>query len=99
MITYLTNGDYTTLKTQVTSNIQGLVYFVGVFLLGFVLYLILWPFLCCCCCCTSCCPSKCCQQDENIAYTKCELMWPTVTLILALLLVLIASCYGSYYIT
>lgn len=68
--------------------------FVAPFLLGLLITLLIWPFLCCCCCCPSCCPSKCCQKPENEQYTKCELIWPSITLILALLLMIIASVIG-----
>ena len=69
--------------------------YVGAFALGLVIFLIIWPFLCCCCTCPSCCPSKCCQKPEEEQYSKCELYWPTVTLVLALLLTIGASIYGT----
>jgi hypothetical protein len=68
--------------------------FVGPFVLGLVIIIFIWMFLCCCCCCPSCCPSKCCQKAENESYTKCELIWPTVTLVLAFLLIVVMSVIG-----
>lgn len=68
--------------------------FVAPFVLGLVITFLIWPFLCCCCCCPSCCPSKCCQKPDTEQYTKCELYWPAVVLILAFLLLLVASVIG-----
>lgn len=73
--------------------------FVGIFVLGLIIFLFSWPFLCCCCCCPSCCPSKCCQKPENEAYSKCELYWPAVTLILALTFTISVSVYGFVHTT
>lgn len=88
------NGIGSGLTTQLP-NIQvdfGL--FVAPFLLVLLVTFVIWPFLCCCCCCPSCCPSKCCQKPESEQYTKCELIWPSITLILALLLMIVASVIG-----
>ena len=89
------------LVTDINSGLNSLlgtatsmIIFIGPFVIGFLVILLIWPFLCCCCICTSCCPSKCCQKPENEQYTKCELIWPTVVLILALLLSMIASVIG-----
>lgn len=89
------NGDTGGALSMITSNAVNIGIFVGVFLVPFVIFLWAWPFLCCCCCCPSCCPSRCCQHPENQPYTKCELLWPTVTLILALLLVISTAIYGT----
>jgi len=70
------------------------VFFVGPFLVGLVVIILIWPFLLCCCCCPSCCPSRCCQKPDAEPYTKCELIWPSVFLIVALLLVIVASIVG-----
>jgi len=76
-------------------NVQtGLGLFIGPFVLGFIILLFSFMFLCCCCCCPSCCPSKCCQKPDNEQYTKCELFWPSIVLILALLLLIVASVIG-----
>ena len=64
------------------------------FAIGLVVIALIWMFLCCCCVCPSCCPSKCCQKNEEEQYTKCELIWPTIVLILALLLAAVASIIG-----
>jgi hypothetical protein len=79
---------------MITSNIVNLAFFIGAFLVPFLVFLWIWPFLCCCCCCPSCCPSRCCQHPADEPYTKCELLWPTVTLILALILIISTSIYG-----
>ena len=68
--------------------------FIGPFVIGLIIILFIWLFLCCCCCCPSCCPSKCCQKPEEQSYTKCELIWPTVVLVLALLMVIVMSVIG-----
>ena len=68
--------------------------FIGFFVIGFVILILLWTCLLCCCCCPSCCPSKCCQKNENEQYTKCELYWPSITLILCLLLIIVATSLG-----
>ena len=64
------------------------------FAVGLGILVFLWMFLCCCCCCPSCCPSKCCQKPEDQAYSKCELLWPTVTLLVALLIVVAMGIIG-----
>lgn len=69
--------------------------YVGSFAVGLVIFLLIWPFLCCCCTCPYCCPSKCCQKPEDEQYSKCELYWPIITLITALLLTIGASIYGT----
>lgn len=79
---------------QITSTATELIIFVVPFALGFIIIIFIWMFLCCCCVCPSCCPSKCCQKNEEEQYTKCELIWPTVVLILALLLSSIAAIIG-----
>ena len=68
--------------------------YVGPFVIGFVIIILMWMFLGCCCCCPSCCPSKCCQKPDEQAYTKCELIWPTVILVMALLMIIIMSVIG-----
>lgn len=75
-------------------NIASFVGFIGVFLVGFVVIILIWMFLGCCCCCPHCCPSQCCRKDESEQYTKCELYWPTIVLIIALLLATVASIVG-----
>lgn len=59
--------------------------------------LTLWTCLCCCCTCPGCCPSKCCKccrHDDDILYTKCELLWPSIFLLVLLLLAIAASIPG-----
>ena len=79
---------------DLTAQAQEIGMFVGPFVIGFVIIILIWMFLCCCCCCPSCCPSKCCQKAENEQYTKCELIWPTVVLVLAFLMIVIVSVMG-----
>lgn len=50
--------------------------------------------MCCCCCCPGCCPSKCCRQPENKPYTKMQMIWPGVVLLLSLTLILTAGAIG-----
>lgn len=88
------SGILAGLLAQAASLYTDLGLFVGPFALGLVITLLIWPFLCCCCCCPSCCPSKCCQKPETEQYTKCELFWPATVLILAFLLLLVASVIG-----
>lgn len=94
LIKQLLNGQYSQSLDTVKTNPSGIIIFVISFLIGLILIIVLWPFLCCCCCCPSCCPSRCCQKPEDEQYTKCELYWPAITLILALLLAIAASAYG-----
>lgn len=79
---------------QAQELVVPIVFFVGPFLVGLVITVLIWPFLWCCCCCPGCCPSKCCQKPDTEAYTKCELLWPSIFLIVALLLVIVASIVG-----
>jgi hypothetical protein len=94
-LTQILNGNSSDIISNMKANMFGFIIFLGIYLLGFLVYLIIWPFLCCCCCCPSCCPSKCCQQNENKRYTKCELYWPGVALALALLVAIGGSAYGN----
>lgn len=86
------NGGDVGAKVQSSQSALGV--FVGFFAVGLVIMMFQWMFLCCCCCCPGCCPSKCCQKNENEQYTKCELYWPTISLILLLLLIIIVSAIG-----
>lgn len=88
------NGILAGVVTQGPNLYTDLGLFVGPFVLGFVILLLIWPFLCCCCCCPGCCPSKCCQKPETEQYTKCELFWPAIVLVLAFLLIVVASVIG-----
>lgn len=67
------------------------------FVIGLVLSLTLWTCLCCCCTCPGCCPSKCCQHDENLLYTKCEMLWPVIFLMIVLLLACAAAVPGILF--
>lgn len=50
---------------------------------------------CCCCCCPDCCPPcSCCRQEKNKPYSRCELIWPGIVLIIALGLILAAGAIG-----
>ena len=80
---------------MIKENAVNLGIFVAAFAVGCVIFIFIWPFLCCCCTCPSCCPSKCCQKAEDEQYSKCELYWPAVVLILALCMTLGASIYGK----
>lgn len=79
---------------QVQPMYTELGFFIGPFVIGFIINLVIWMCLCCCCCCPGCCPSKCCQKPDAEPYTKCEMLWPSICLILALLLMIIASIIG-----
>lgn len=81
--------------TMLTNSVVPFAIFVCIFAVIFILILILWPCLCCCCTCPYCCPSKCCQKAEDEQYSKCELYWPTVILVLSLFLIISASVYGT----
>ena len=90
----MTNNQSGDAINDLTADINSFGIFVGFFAVGFVLLLWIWSFLVCCCCCPSCCPSKCCQKPDNEPYTKCELYWPAIFLILLLLLIIIVSAIG-----
>ena len=84
--------------TILTTILSPFITFAGPFLVGFVIILFLWIGLCCCCCAGCCCTcSKCCKKNPDQVhqeYTKCELYWPTIVLILAILLTLVAGVVG-----
>lgn len=90
----MTNNQSSDAINDLTADINSFGIFVGFFAVGFVLILISWTCLVCCCCCPGCCPSKCCQKPDNEPYTKCELYWPAIFLILLLLLIIIVSAIG-----
>lgn len=90
----MTTGSSSDAITRVQKDQTAFGIYIGFFLIGFVLLILLWTCLLCCCCCPSCCPSKCCQKNENEQYTKCELYWPSITLILCLLLIIVATSLG-----
>jgi hypothetical protein len=93
---HLIKGTTDELLAMITDNVTPYVLFIGPMVVGFIVILLIWPFLCCCCCCPGCCPSKCCQKDlSNEPYTKCELIWPGVVLVIALLLACVASIVGK----
>ncbi|TXI93979.1 MAG: hypothetical protein E6Q33_01515 [Neisseriales bacterium] len=85
-------GDLSTLTSpDFTSKIS---IYVGAFFLALIILLFMFLFLCCCCTCPGCCPSKCCRKPEGEAYTKCELLWPAITLLATFLIILIAGALG-----
>jgi len=92
------NGDYGAAQANMSANAAQVAGFIGPFIVGLVLILLISPFLCCCCACPDCCPAKCCRKNEDEQYTSCELYWPTVTLILALLLC-IGACIAGTVVT
>jgi hypothetical protein len=94
-INLLVEGKTDDAITEVQKDSTALGIFMGIFLLGLIILLFIWAFLLCCCCCPGCCPSKCCQKDENEQYTKCELYWPSIFLIVCLLLVIVTCAIGK----
>jgi hypothetical protein len=88
------NFDPTSMLSQNQTLLVGFGIYVVPFLIGLALSLTIWLCLCCCCTCPNCCPSKCCQHDETILYTKCEMLWPAIFLMLVLLLACAASIPG-----
>lgn len=94
MIGEALNGNMANVFDKIKEQASSLGIYVAPFVIGLLLSLTLWAFLCCCCTCTSCCPSKCCQHDENILYTKCELLWPAIVLVILLALAIGASIPG-----
>lgn len=89
--------DLSALMASAQSILVPVIIYVVPFLIGFILGIFLWTCLCCCCTCPSCCPStccKCCRKDDEIPYTKCELIWPAVFLLLVLALAIAASIPG-----
>lgn len=86
--------DLASLQTAGQNAMGGVIVYIAPFIIGLFLSLSLWTCLCCCCSCPGCCPSKCCQHDENIEYTKCEMYWPVIFLIVTLLLACAASIPG-----
>lgn len=86
--------DLSAMMSGVQSILTPLIIYVLPFVIGLVLGLALWTCLCCCCTCPGCCPSKCCRKDDDILYTKCELIWPAVFLLLILALAIAASIPG-----
>lgn len=88
------NGDMDSVVAAAKEQASTLGIYIAPFIIGLLLSVTLWAFLCCCCTCPSCCPSKCCQHDENILYTKCELLWPAIVLVVLLGLAIGASVPG-----
>lgn len=88
------SNDWSKAPAKFQEQTKGFALWVGPFALGFVLLLLFLPFLSCCCCCPNCCPSKCCRQEDSKLYTKCELRWPSVMVILALGVTIAAGAYG-----
>lgn len=70
----------------------------GPFILGTILSLFLWAFLLCCCVCPSCCPPTCCQHPNNKIYSRCELVWPAVVMLAAVVMACGASIAGSRWL-
>jgi hypothetical protein len=50
---------------------------------------VIWPFLLCCIVCNCCC-----KRENKDKFSKCELIWPTIILIIALLLIIAPSILG-----
>lgn len=68
---------------------------MGPFALGFLILLISCPYMCCCCACPGCCPPcSCCKKAAGEPYTRCELIWPGIVLLLSLSLILAAGAMG-----
>lgn len=82
------------LMTSVQAFLVPFVIYVIPFVIGLILGITIWTCLCCCCTCPTCCPSKCCRKDDDLLYTKCELIWPAVFLLLVLALAIAASIPG-----
>ena len=95
MTKHLISGDTGSATSDLSSNTTELSIFIGPFLLGLALILLLTPFLLCCCICPHCCPAQCCRKNEEEQYSQCELYWPTITLIVALLLC-IGACIAGF---
>ena len=93
----MNNKDLGKFATEAQKDSVPFALFSGFFILGLFFLMTSWCFLICCCCCPGCCPSKCCQKNENEQYTKCELYWPSITLILALLVIVAGSAIGKFF--
>lgn len=91
--------DLSGMLAQGQNAMVGLGVYVVPFVIGLILSLTMWTCLCCCCTCPGCCPSKCCQHDENTLYTKCEMMWPVLFLMIVLLLACAAAVPGMLFIS
>lgn len=85
----------TGLTAELPSVQTNLGIYIAPFILGLLILVIVFPFLCCCCCCPNTCPSKCCQKPDNEQYTKCELIWPSIVLIVALVTLVVGGAVGS----
>lgn len=69
--------------------------FVGPFLLGMIILMMTCLCSCCCCCCPAACPPcGCCKKPMKETYTRCELIWPGIVLMLALGMILAAGAIG-----
>ena len=83
-----------TMLSSLTNFGIGLGITVGPFLIGLILSLTLWSCLLCCCVCPGACPSKCCQHSDGELYTKCELIWPAIVLLVFMIMACAASVPG-----
>lgn len=68
--------------------------FVGAWVIGLGIAIILLPFLLCCCCCPWSCPPWCGRKRENMPYTKCEMVWPAIVSLILLLIILVTAIVG-----
>jgi hypothetical protein len=72
ILNFLHTMDYQSILIDNPKLTQEFGIFAGPFVIGFLVLLLTFPFLCCCCICTaSCPPCKCCRQSEDKSYTKC----------------------------
>jgi hypothetical protein len=67
-------------------------FFIGPFVVGWLVLLFSIPLLCCCCYSCCCCCNK--NKENREPYSKCELYWPSIVLLIALLLIVGSSIVG-----
>lgn len=94
-MTLLTTMDPNAILTNYPKLPQEFGLFVGPFVVCLVILCFTCLCSCCCCCCPAGCPPcGCCRKPMGEPYSKCELVWPAIVLLLALGLILAAGVVG-----
>jgi hypothetical protein len=88
------NNQIESIKALLNPMAREIVLFVGPFILGLGIMLIIFPILLCCCICPRCCPPKLCRKDQNAKYTNFYLVFPVGVMVLAVLLIGVSSIVG-----
>lgn len=86
-------GDWDSFGQKLKDNAGKMFVFVGAWVIGLVVAIILFPFLLCCCICPWSCPLWN-RKRENMPYSRCEVIWPAIVSLILLLIILVTSIVG-----